>query len=115
LRFWTQEIGFDEDKPPFIVAGKPALEAKVVCFHVLEAYRRQGTGRELQLAAVRWARELDCYQVRSRSAYDRRGNHALKAALGFGISPGRNSADGPADTAFFVLPLRLAKDLVDDA
>jgi TatD DNase family protein len=48
--------------------------------------------------------------VRSRSAYDRRGNHALKASLGFGISPGRNTTDGPVDTAFFVLPLRLSQE-----
>jgi GNAT superfamily N-acetyltransferase len=115
LRFWTQEIGVDEDKPPFLVDGQPAVEAKVVTFHVLEGYRRQGIGRELQLAAVRWARELGCYQVRSRSAYNRTENHALKASLGFGISPGRNQPDGLEDTAFFVLPLRLPKELTDDA
>jgi GNAT superfamily N-acetyltransferase len=115
LRFWTQEIGIDEDKPPFVVDGKPAVEAKVIAFHVLEEHRRQGIGRDLQLAAVRWARELGCYQVRSRSAYNRRGNHSLKASLGFGISPGRNTTDGAVDTAYFVLPLRLAKVLLDEA
>lgn len=114
LRFWTQEIGVDEEKPPFLVGGKPAVEAKVVTFHVFEAHRRQGIGRELQLAAVRWARELDCYQVRSRSAYHRKGNHALKASLGFGISPGRNTTDGPVATAFFVLPLRLSTQRLVD-
>ncbi len=114
LRFWTQVIGVDEDKPPFLVDGRPAVEAKVVTFHVLAAYRRQGIGRRLQLAAVRWARELDCYQLRSRSAYGRRENHALKADLGFGISPGRNRPDGPVDTAYFVLPLRLSPALAED-
>jgi GNAT superfamily N-acetyltransferase len=86
----------------------------VVTFHVLEEYRQQGIGSELQLAAVRWARQLDCYQVRSRSAYNRTGNHMLKASLGFGISPARHTPDIPVDTAFFVLSLRLAKELIDD-
>jgi GNAT superfamily N-acetyltransferase len=113
LRFWTQEIGADENKPPFLVDGKPAVEAKIVTFHVLEEYRQQAIGRALQLAAVRWARELSCYQIRSRSAYNRRANHSLKASLGFGINPGRSTADGPDDTAFFILPLRLSKELID--
>ncbi len=112
LRFWTQEIGVDEDKPPFVVDSEPAIEAKIVTFHVLDEYRRRGLGRSLQLAAVAWARELGCYQLRSRSASGRRGNHALKASLGFGISPGRNRPDGGEDTAFFVLPLQLSPELV---
>ncbi len=115
LRFWTQEIGIDEEKPPLLVDGKPAVEAKIVTFHVLEGHRRRGMGRALQLAAVRWARELGCYQIRSRSAYQRQGNHALKAGLGFGINPGRDRPDGSEDTAFFVLPLRLERALYPDA
>lgn len=112
LRFWTQPIGVDEDKPPFMVDGKPALEAKVVTFHVFEQFRNRGIGRRLDLAGVQWARELGCYQVRTRSAYNRAENHRLKASLGFGISPGRNRPDGKEDTAFFVLPLRLAAELI---
>lgn len=112
LRFWTQQIGFDEDKPLFIVDGEPAIEAKIVTFHVLPTFRLRGIGRDLQVAAMVWARELGCYQVRSRSSYGHRENHALKASLGFGISPGRNRPDGPKDTAFFVVPLRLAPDLM---
>ena len=115
LRFWTQEIGIDEEKPPFLVDGKPAVEAKIVTFHVLEGHRRQGVGRALQRAAVHWARELGCYQIRSRSAYQHQGNHALKAALGFGINPARDKPDGPEDTAFFVLPLQLEQELCSDA
>lgn len=111
LRFWTQQIGVDEDKPPYVVDGEPAVEAKIVTFHVLDEYRRRGLGRSLELAVVGWARELGCYQLRTRSAYTRRENHALKASLGFGISPGRNRPDGAEDTAFFVLPLRLAPAL----
>jgi GNAT superfamily N-acetyltransferase len=109
LRFWTQVIGVDEDKPEFVVDDAPAIEAKVVTLHVVDARRRQGIGRRLQLEAVRWARELGCYQVRSRSSYTRRGNHAMKAALGFGISPGRES-NGDRDTASFVLPLRVDEE-----
>lgn len=112
LRFWTQVIGVDEDKPPLIVDGEPAVEAKIVTFYVLDEFRRRGIGRSLELAAVSWARDLGCYQVRTRSAYSRTGNHGLKASLGFGISPGRNRPDEPVDTAFFVLPLRLAPELV---
>lgn len=112
LRFWTQQIGVDEDKPVFEVGGEPAIEAKVVTLHVVERHRRQGIGRRLQLEAVRWARELGCYQIRSRSPYASRGNHAMKAALGFGVSPGRNTVDGDRDTAFFVLPLRVDEEFV---
>ena len=112
LRFWTQVIGVDEDKPPFVVDDKPAVEAKVVTFHVLDAFRGLGIGRRLQLEAARWARELGCYQVRSRSPYASSENHGLKASLGFGISPGRNRSDGRRDTAFFVLPLHMAPELL---
>lgn len=111
LRLWTQEIGVDEDKPPYIVAGQPAVEAKVVTLHVVERFRQRGIGRMLELAAVECARELGCYQLRSRSPYRSVDNHRLKAALGFGISPGRNRPDGDDDTAFFVLPLQLAPEL----
>jgi GNAT superfamily N-acetyltransferase len=112
LRFWTQVIGVDEDKPSFLVDGEPSIEAKVVTFHVLDRFRSGGIGRRLQLAAVRWARELGCYQLRSRSPYASEANHGLKASLGFGISPGRNRPDGDRDTAFFVLPLRMDQELV---
>jgi GNAT superfamily N-acetyltransferase len=112
LRFWTQVIGVDEDKPLFIVDGEAAVEAKIVTFHVNEPLRNRGIGTALDLAAVKWARELGCYQVRLRSAYDRVGNRRQKASLGFGISPGRNRPDGPQDTAFFVVPLRLSSELL---
>ena len=115
LRFWTQVIGLDEDRPPFVVDGDEAVEAKVVTLHVLDRFRGTGVGRDLQLAAVRWARELGCYQVRSRSAYASEGNHRLKASLGFGISPGRDTSDGSRQTAFFVLPLRVDPELAGAA
>jgi GNAT superfamily N-acetyltransferase len=112
LRFWTQMIGVDEDKPPFVVNGEPAVEAKIVTFHVFDRFRARGIGRQLEVEAVQWARELGCYQIRTRSAYARVGNHRLKASLGFGISPGRNRPDGPEDTAFFVLPLQMSPELL---
>ena len=111
LRFWTQQIGVDEDKPPFFVDGKPAIEAKVVALGVREGWRRRGLGRLLQTSAVEWARELKCYQVRSRSCYDSTANYALKAELGFGIDPARNERPGE-NTAFFLLPLRAAPELL---
>jgi GNAT superfamily N-acetyltransferase len=114
LRFWTQQVGVDEDKPPFLVDGKPTIEAKIVTFHVLDGYRNRGIGRELDLKAARWARELGCYQMRERSAYERVENHGLKARLGAGISPGRNRPDSPKDTAYFVVPLHLAPELMPD-
>jgi GNAT superfamily N-acetyltransferase len=115
VRFWTQVIGVDEDRPPFVVDGEPAVEAKVVTLHVLDPVRGTGIGHDLQVASVRWARELGCYQMRSRSPYTSEGNHRLKASLGFGISPGRDRADGERQTAFFVLPLQLAPELVSAA
>lgn len=112
VRFWTQVVGVDEDRPPTLVDDRPAVEAKVVTLHVVDRYRRRGIGRRLQLGAVAWAREIGCYQVRSRSSYAAAGNHAMKAVLGFGISPGRERPDGADPTAFFVLPLRLDPELV---
>ena len=53
LRFWTQVIGVDEDRPPFVVDGEPAVEAKVVTLHVLDEFREMGIGQQLQAAAVR--------------------------------------------------------------
>lgn len=113
LRFWTQVIGVDEDRPPHTVEGSPAIEAKVVTLHVVEGMRRQGIGTELQLAAVRRAADLGCYQLRSRSKYRRHANHAMKASLGFAVSPGTERPDSHEGSAYFVLPLRLHPRLAE--
>ena len=107
LRFWTQEIGVDEDRPGFLVDGSAAVEAKSVAFAVRPEWRRRGIGRRLQEAAIDWARELRCYQLRSRSAYRCTENHALKLSLGFGIQPAlQERSDAPDRSVYFLLPLR---------
>lgn len=108
LRFWTQQIGVDEDRPPLFIEGEPVIEAKSVAFAVRPAFRCQGIGRRLQEAAIIWARELGCYQLRSRSLYSCRENHALKLSMGFAIQPAVQEAPNePNPSAYFVLPLQL--------
>ncbi len=108
LRFWTQAIGVDEDQPIFQHNLNDAIEAKVIVLFVKETNRRAGIGTTLQFAAIKWAKGLGCYQLRSRSEYKLQSNHHLKAKLGFGISPGRHSKNATDDTAYFVLPLQLS-------
>ncbi|MBV9470261.1 MAG: GNAT family N-acetyltransferase [Abitibacteriaceae bacterium] len=103
LRFWTQQIGLDEDKPLLLIEGEPTIEAKSVAFAVRPEFRRQGIGRRLQEAAIEWARELGCYQLRSRSYYSCQENHALKLSMGFAIQPAVQKEAHPS--AYFVLPL----------
>ena len=106
LRFWTQEIGVDEDRPPFLVAGRPAVEAKSVAFAIRPEWRRRGIGRRLQEAAIEWARELTCYQLRSRSPYRCRENHSLKLSMGFAVQPAlQEPPNAPDPSAYFLLPL----------
>ena len=104
LRFWTQQIGIDEDKPGLERNDRPVLEAKVVAFFVKPRYRRRGIGRSLKQTAVSWARDLDCYQVRERSCYSNIENHALNVSLGFGIQPAVNEDEGDC-SAYFMLPV----------
>lgn len=104
FRFWTQVIGVDEDKPVFLVDGEPLIEAKSATFAVRPEFRRRGIGRRLQMAAIEWARELGCYQLRSRSPYSSVENHRLKLSLGFGIQPAVQVEADPS--AYFLLPLR---------
>ncbi len=105
LRFWTQQIGIDEDKPPCFLNGQSLFEAKAATFAVRPEYRRQGIGRRLQIEAIEWARELGCYQLRSRSPYSSAENHALKLSMGFAIQPAVQAEATP--TAYFMLPLRV--------
>jgi GNAT superfamily N-acetyltransferase len=87
LYFVTQEIGIEEDHAVVAFAGQNLVEAKVIAFGVVPNYRRQGIGRELQLAAMALATELGCYQMRSHSGSDSLANHQLKLALGFSVHP----------------------------
>ena len=104
LRFWTQQIGIDEDTPGLERNERPVLEAKVVAFFVKPQYRRPGIGRCLKQTAVSWARDLDCYQVRERSCYRNIENHALNMSLGFGIQPAVNEDESDC-SASFMLPV----------
>lgn len=104
LRFVTQEIGADEDRPLVTLDGLPLVEAKVLAFGVVEAHRRRGIGRALQEAALARARELGCYQMRSHSSGSNEANHRLKLSMGFGVHPIVRGAD--ARGVYFIMPLR---------
>ncbi len=103
LTYVVWDIGpHDRNHPPLVVDGQTLREAKIVAFGVKEAYRRQGIGRALQEHAIRRARELGCYQVRSVSGADHSANRQLKLDMGFAVEP--MERDKP--TLAFVMPLR---------
>lgn len=111
LRLVVQRIGddekdFDAGAAGFqkAVAGSPLLEAKVLAFGVDPAQRRRGIGRLLQLFAIRRARDLGCWQVRSHSAGESQENHRLKVSLGFAVHPISRGDDRSG--AYFLLPLQ---------
>ena len=104
LRFVVQEIGSDDGRPAVTFHGRPLTEAKVLAFGVVPAYRRQGIGRALQLAAIDHATRLGCYQVRSHSSGYNTANHRLKLSLGFGVHPVVRGDDTAG--VYFILPLR---------
>jgi GNAT superfamily N-acetyltransferase len=87
LRFVTQRLGEDEERPPVVFKGETLVEAKVISFGVVPERRRQGIGRTLQEKALAMAREMGCYQLRSRSWYHSRANYHLKISMGCGIQP----------------------------
>ena len=101
LTYVVWDIGpHDRNHPPLVVDGQTLREAKIVAFGVKEAYRRQGIGRALQEHAIRRARELGCYQVRSVSGADHSANRQLKLDMGFAVEP--MERDKP--TLAFVMP-----------
>ena len=67
--------------------GSQLYELFVQTFSVDEAYRRRGIGRALQEEALRQARILGCYQVRSWSSLDKIANYPLKLGLRFAFHP----------------------------
>lgn len=101
LRFVVQRLGEDEDRPPIHFKDHTLSEAKIIAFGVVPDYQNQGIGRSLQQAAMQRAKELGCYQVRSRSDYTNVANFHLKIALGFGIQPSLQN-----DSVYFVKTLR---------
>ena len=100
LRFIIQRLGEDEDRPSIVFNDKTLYEAKILAFGVLPEQRNQGIGRELQNAAQEYARELGCYQIRSRSDYVNAANYHLKIAMGFCIQP--SLVD---DSVYFIMTL----------
>jgi GNAT superfamily N-acetyltransferase len=104
LRFVTQEIGADEERPSVTLGNKALIEAKILAFGVEVAHRRRGIGRALQEASLRRARELDCYQMRSHSSGDNVANHQLKLTMGFGVHPIVRGGDHKG--VYFIMPLQ---------
>ena len=92
----------DRNHSPLVVDGQMLKEAKIIAFGVKEAYRRQGIGRALQEYAIRRARALGCYQVRSVSDGTHPENRQLKLAMGFAVEP--MERDKP--TLAFIMPLK---------
>lgn len=104
LRYVIQEIGVEEDQPPFTLDGERLREAKVIAFGVPLEERRQGIGRALQERLIADSRKAGLYQIRSYSSEASPENQRLKVALGFAIDPlpvGKGK-----DGAYFLLPLR---------
>jgi GNAT superfamily N-acetyltransferase len=104
LRFVVQEIGPDNEQPAVYLNGVALIEAKIVAFGVIADARNRGVGRTLQQAAISWARELYCYQIRSHSDGWRKVNHHLKLSLGFAVHPIIRGDD--QEGAYFIMPLR---------
>jgi GNAT superfamily N-acetyltransferase len=65
----------------------PFYEILVQTFRVNQVHRRKGYGRALQQAALNFAKESGCMQMRSWSSLDKKANYALKLSLGFGFHP----------------------------
>lgn len=88
LMFLVQPIGPEMGCPILTDRhGEALTEAKIRAFYVTEAYREQGIGTALQKEVLRRAATLGCYQVRSRSAFSRQANYAVKLKLGFVAHP----------------------------
>jgi len=112
LQFFQQPIGPDRECPPLALRSEELVEAKILAFAVRPAFRQRGIGRALQAAAIRHARALGCFQLRSYSGNtaDHAANYRLKLSMGFAAQP---EARGPDDNGVnFIMPLRA--DLAGD-
>jgi GNAT superfamily N-acetyltransferase len=87
LRFTMRPLGAGEATMSIAFKGRALTEAKVETFGVAANYRNQGIGRALQFTAIRMARMMNCYQLRSESPYGAIENYHLKLSLGFGVQP----------------------------
>lgn len=103
LRYVIQEIGLEEDQPPYTLNGETLCEAKVIAFGVASEHRRKGIGRALQERLIEEARSAGLYQICSHSSAKNTENHRLKLSLGYAIHP--LVASRGKDGAYFILPL----------
>lgn len=107
LRFTVQAIGAEDDLPdilPISSEGRLYTEAKILAFGVPEVYRRQGIGRALQEAAIRFAYDLGCWQIRSFSDTGYDANYQVKLSLGYAVHVLNSER---RQGVYFLLPLRL--------
>ena len=77
----------DRDRVLRDASGEPLYETLVQTFRVMEAQRRKGFGRALQMEALRVTKKFGCVQMRSWSSLDKPANYLLKLSLGFGFHP----------------------------
>jgi GNAT superfamily N-acetyltransferase len=91
LRFTVREFGWPlgDGISPITFNGKKLIEAKVETFGVRKNYQNKGVGRVLQKETMKRAKEIGCYQLRSKSACHAKANYHLKISLGFGVQPHR--------------------------
>lgn len=75
----------------------------MLAFGVIDEAQGAGVGRQLQRAAIGWAKELRCYEVRSHSGGANVANHALKLKMGFGVDP--LVRDDDVEGVYFIMPL----------
>lgn len=100
LRFLVQVVGSEEGRTPIEQNGAEIIEAYVEAFGVDPGFRRRGIGLALQKRAIDYARDADCYQIRSQSPVTSRENYALKLAAGYAIHPSPN-----IDSYYFILKI----------
>jgi GNAT superfamily N-acetyltransferase len=107
LRMVVQAIGADDEHEPVKQGDETLLEGKILAFGVRPEFRRRGSGRRLQEAALALADSLGCYQVRSHSGGESAENHQLKLSMGFGVQPILRGEDHGG--VYFIMPLALWK------
>ena len=103
LRLIVIPIGPEENLPAVSFNDRELLQAKVMRFHVLREFRRNGIGTRLQQAAISLARSLSCYQLASFSDDGLTANHILKLRMGFSVRP--VSLTEERHGLYFIMPL----------
>lgn len=101
--FLVQPIGPEMDVPALKNgSGNVLTEAKIRVLFVEEFLRGQGIGTRLQEATLRFAGQLGCFQMRSRSSLDKVANYRIKMRLGFACHPAaRTLSNGDVDLGVY--------------